>query len=99
MQLWTIIGKEVYVEINPTGWDEYVGNKSQFDWWARHIKLVISHNKMPDKLQFWTRTFPDYWHVEKYDGRRLDLIHPLMWFDNQPGKYNMIHHPDPYMMV
>ena len=53
----------------------------------------------PEKVQFWTRTYPDFTAFEAYDGRRLDLIHPLMFWDNQPGKHNMISHPDPQIMV
>ena len=49
---------------------------------------------MPEKIQFWSKTDPDYLEWETYDGRRLDFLHPVMWFDNQPGKYNVIAHPD-----
>ena len=45
---------------------------------------------MPEKIQFWTRTYPDKTKWELYDGRRLDLLHPVMSFDNQPKLYNAI---------
>jgi len=51
-------------------------------WWGEHIQLVMQYKKMPEKLQFWTRAIPDYTDIELYDGRRLDLLHPMMWFDN-----------------
>ena len=46
MQLWTVINKEIFVEISPD-WDEFKLNKDLFDWWAEHINLVIKHGKMP----------------------------------------------------
>jgi hypothetical protein len=41
----------------------------------------------------------DYATWEKYDGTRLDLLHPSMFWDNPPGIYNVIVHPDPYMFI
>jgi hypothetical protein len=51
-------------------------------FWKDVIDQVIAHGLMPDKIQFWVRTFTDFTEWEKYDGRRLDLLHPVFSFDN-----------------
>ena len=61
---------------------------------------MASKNFPKDKvIQFWTRVNCDYAYWESYDGRRLDLLHPSIYWDNQPDKYNVIVHPDPYMFT
>jgi len=81
MQLWTIIGKEVYVELSPD-WEE---NEEMIHYmhhfWGSQIRMVMDYGLMPKKVQFWTRTVPDVTWFEDYDGTRLDLLHPMMWFD------------------
>jgi len=69
------------VELSPD-WSEDKINYNFLHWWGEHITLVMSYGKMPDKIQFWTRTVPDFTKFEAYNGQRLDLIHPMMWFDN-----------------
>ena len=66
---------------------------------GEHIGLVMKYGNMPDKIQFWSKTDPDYYPWETYDGRDLSLLHPVMWFDNQPGKYHVTSHPDATVMV
>jgi len=46
MQLWIVIGKDVYVELSPD-WDENKLNKDPLDWWGEHIRIIMSYNKMP----------------------------------------------------
>jgi hypothetical protein len=50
-------------------------------------------------IQFWTHTNCDDAKWETHDGRRLDLLHPSMWWDNHPEKFKVIVHPDPYMFI
>ena len=61
--------------------------------------MIGEHFPKDKPIQFWTRTFCDYITWENYDGRRIDLLHPSMYWDNQPSKYNTIVHPDPYLFV
>lgn len=48
-------------------------------------------------IQFWTRIFCDIAEWEKFDGSRLDLLHPSMFWDNEPARHNNIVKPDAYM--
>lgn len=40
----------------------------------------------------------DYVTWEGYDGSRLDLKYPSVYWDNQPGRYSVITLPDAYMI-
>ena len=56
---------------------------------------------MPEKIQIWFRIngTTDSLNWEEYDGRRLDLLHPTVFYDNEADKYNDIVIPDRYMFV
>ena len=47
-------------------------------------------------LQFWTHVQHDIVDWKKFNGSRLDLLHPSMYWDRVDGVNNIIVHPDPY---
>ena len=95
MQLWTISNGKVYVEENPYQENDY-WYTMQMNEWGDTIKYGMSSNLFPRNktIQFWTHVSNDTPKWDAYDGRRLDLLHPSMWYDNERGKWNAIVHPN-----
>lgn len=54
---------------------------------------------MPSKIQFWTHVNYDAPDWSKFNGERIDLQFPSVYFDNNSNKYSNIVIPDPYMLV
>ena len=48
MLLWTIIGKDVYMERNPHA--SINANTYQIDWWHHYISQMMEHPEFPDKI-------------------------------------------------
>jgi hypothetical protein len=66
MILWTIIGKNVYMERNP----HYRLEEYFIIEWFNSISMMMKHPEFPESVQFWTRINNDLF---KQGDKRLDL--------------------------
>jgi hypothetical protein len=92
---------KVYLEEGPYRLKEKKEIKNDLNDIGRQIEYAMSSKLFPrDKpIQFWTHVNCDSTNWLTYDGRRLDLLHPSMWWDNNPNTFKVIVHPDPYLFL
>ena len=61
------------------------------------MKTIVDHKDFPERIQFWWRVGYDRFEIDDwYNGDRIDLQHPQIWWDNDQYQ-NIITVPDAYM--